>query len=126
MILTADKCKYKFELGFGEFFAVRKAIADLFDKEISSLYHRFWCDQKAVDDMINVLDSGRFKEDDEEIIRFLLYPNGPCKFDYKTCGKLYKLVRKEWKEKIKEGIDYSQLRKFFRWCYFWRKDMRWS
>ena len=136
--ITANNSKYSFNMGYGGFFNLRTNLAKAYDEEFGELYSALrFCKRKAVyaffDKVCNdMLSDERFKEEDNDIIDFLFMPDSDGKIRYRTCGKLYNLIKdidfgdKRFQFcKYSKGNDYEQFKVFLKECYSHRRNLRW-
>lgn len=136
--LTANHSKYSFDMGAGGFFNLRANIADLFDKQFGEHYRKLSkcydrIDYEEHDRIANkILSHSRFKDEDADILDFLYAPDD-CdgKISYKTCGKLYDLIKDhDFGKKCFRYIayahnDYEELKQFLKECYSHRRNAYW-
>lgn len=136
--LFATNSTYSFDMGYGGFFNLRTNLAKAFDEEFGELYAALrYCkqpeDYEFFDKICNdMLSDERFKEEDNDIIEFLFMPDSDGKIKYRTCGKLYNLIKDiDFKDEIfvygthSDGKDYEYLKEFLHECYSHRRNMRW-
>lgn len=136
--LFATNSTHSFDMGYGGFFNLRTNLAKAFDEEFGELYAALrYCkqpeDYEFFDKICNdMLSDERFKEEDNDIIEFLFMPDSDGKIKYRTCGKLYNLIKDiDFKDKIfvygahSDGKDYEYLKEFLHECYSHRRNMRW-
>ncbi len=137
--LTATNSSYAFYMGNGGFFNVRKNIALAYDKEVGEHYEQLlYChSNKEYDDwskkLESILSDERFKEEDEDILDFLLEGDERGSISHKTCKKIYDLIkginfgnRTFVYSAHSDGKDYEHLKAFLLECYRYRRKMRWS
>lgn len=123
-------------MGYGGFNNLRKNIAIAWDKELGETYgDMVMCmlHPKEYDERINrILANDRFKDEDEDILDFLFASDCNGKCGYKTCGKIYNLIKDiDFGKKIftyraySDGNDYEKLKLFLKECYQKRRMMVW-
>lgn len=99
--------------GYGMFSQIRKVIALAFDKEFGEHYLTLSTlsgkdDYKEFNRKANeILRDERFKDEDEDIVRFLFMPDCDGKIGYKTCKKIYELIKDDNKERCLRYAAYS-------------------
>ena len=97
--LTANNSKYSFDMGASGFFNLRANIADLFDERFGEHYRKLSecyspIDYEEHDRIANeILSHPRFKDEDADILDFLYASDCDGKISYRTCGKLYNLIK---------------------------------
>lgn len=134
--LTNRKSKYSFDMGTGGFNNLRTNIAMAFDKELGEAYadtKTAILNPKEYDERINkILANDRFKDEDIDIINFLFSSDCDGKCGYKTCGKIYNLIKDiDFGNKIftyavrSDGKDYEHFKEFLKECYSKRRNMIW-
>ena len=134
--LTSRKSDYSFDMGYGGFDNLRTSIARAFDEELGIAYsdtHMAIMHPKEYDERINsILADERFKDEDVDIIEFLFATDCEGKCSYKTCGKIYKLIKDiDFGGKIftyairSDGKDYEKFKLFLKECYQKRRTMIW-
>jgi len=123
---------HSFDCGYGGFFNLRKNIAYCISKEFGSLYEDYVfgnIDIYMINDYIikfNVHDLH------ENVLKFLFASDCEGKIDYKTCKKIYDLIKDVdfGKKCFRYGAyshnDYEEFKEFLLDCYSHRKNMRWS
>ncbi len=136
--ITATNSKYDFSGGYGQFMSLRKSIALAFDKEFGEHYQTLsFCHDKEQIKLFNdkanrILSNDRFKEEDEDIIQFLFAPDCDGSIGYKTCKKIYDLIKDiDFGNKIftyaaySDRNDYENFKEFLLECYKHRRKMVW-
>lgn len=85
--------------GYGMFMRIRQAIAKAWDKEFSEHYAKLntiWKieDFDEFDKRTNeILKNDRFKNEDKDLVEFLFASDCEGKCSYKTCKKIYELIK---------------------------------
>lgn len=130
------KCPIELDGGYGMFMVLRQAIAKLYDKEFGEHYETLSkCFLKEHFDEFNkkaneILRDNRFKEEDEDIIDFLYMSDCGGKIGYKTCKKLYDLL-KDYKSNIPlryafySHNDWEDIKELLIQCYKHRANLYW-
>lgn len=136
VIITANNSKTTFNCGYGGFMNLRNNIASAFDKEFGELYKNLLLyitenEINGYNEKVNKILSERFK-DDEDIINFLFASDCEGKISYKTCKKIYDLIKNiDFGKKIftyaahSDGKDYEKFKNFLLECYKYRRNMVW-
>ena len=135
--LTANKSAYSFDMGAGGFFNLRANIADLFDEQFGEHYRKLLqcydqIEYEEHDRIANeILSHPRFRDEDEDILDFLYASDCDGKIEYKTCGKLYRLIKdhdfgkKSFRYAAFVHNDYEELKAFLKECYSHRRNAYW-
>ena len=134
--LTSKKSNYSFDMGYIGFNNLRANIASAWDKELGEVYANTSMailDQKKYNERINsILADDRFKNEDKDIADFLFQSDCEGKCGYKTCGKIYNLIKDiDFTGKIftyaaySDGKDYEHSKLFLKECYKKRRMMIW-
>lgn len=135
--IYANGSSRSFDMGGGGFFSLRKNICLSFDKELGEHYSlmpscfRNWEEYDKVTERI--LSSPRFTEEDIDVIEFLFASDCGGEVGYKTCKKIYEIIKDvDFEGKIftyaaySDGKDYEHFKEFLLECYKKRRKMRWS
>ena len=134
--LTSRKSDYSFNMGFGGFHNLRTNIASAWDKELGEAYADATMailNPSEYNERINsILADDRFKNEDEDIANFLFQSDCNGKCEYKTCKKIYSLIKDiDFEGKIftysaySDGKDYEYFKLFLKECYQKRRMMIW-
>ena len=134
--LTSRKSNYAFNMGYFGFHNLRVNIAKAWDAEFGEAYADTAMqitNPKEYNKMINnIISDDRFKDEDEDILGFLFASDCKGKCGYKTCGKIYNLIKDiDFGKKIftyaaySDGNDYEELKLFLKECYQKRRMMIW-
>lgn len=139
--LTANNSSYSFYMGYFGFHILRRSIAEIIDPEFAQLYHEmlagvFMEDRIEAEKKLSKLlaDEDKFPEDIECVLDFLFQPDVEGKVSYKTCKKLYDLIKdvnfdgKSFRyvcDQNSEMSDYEMFKKFLKECYRYHRNMRW-
>ena len=129
--LTSRKSDYSFNLSYNAFYMLRANICYAFDRELGKAYSNVLLsidNPKEYDEKIKqILTDDRFKDEDIDIIRFFFDSDREGKCVYKTCKKIYDLIKDiDFKEnKYLNKNDYDEIKLFFKECYQKRRMMIW-
>lgn len=88
--------EYHMEMGYFSFHSLRNLIANIYNYDLFEIYKKLdKChtedEFKAFDDEMNTyLETAKL---DDDIIEFLFLPDTEGSISYKTCGKLYKIIK---------------------------------
>lgn len=136
--IYANNGTKSFDGGMGGFMSLRENIALAFDKEFgehySTLINCFSEDDYKLFDAKTekILSHERFKQEDEDIVKFLFASDCGGKISHKTCKKIYDLIKDiDFKDKIftygaySDGKDYEHFKNFLFECYSHRRKLRW-
>ena len=129
---------YDFDMGYGGFYNLRKNIAYCVDSGFGKLYEELlhcWS-RDATDEVARKTNDYIRKNPDifenlDDVLDFLYAPDDSGKISYKTCGKIYALIKPvDFKDKcFRYGAqahnDYEEFKEFLKDCYSHRKSMRW-
>lgn len=128
--LRSRGSKIELKCGYIGFMWLRTAVAKAYDKEFGEHYGSvmpFMRDedwgayQKKMDEILN---NGRLKNKDKSIIHhFLFISDSDGKADYKTCGKVYDLI----KDIDNDGLlNWEILKQLLKDCYSHRSNLVWN
>lgn len=136
--ISATNSKYSFDCGYGGFYKLRRNIALAYDEEFGKYYANIihclcQIQYDAFFKQINlILSNERFKDEDNDILDFLFESDCSGKISYKTCGKIYNLIKDiDFKGKTftyvahSDGYDYDKFKAFLKECYSHRRNMVW-
>lgn len=123
-------------MSYGGFHNLRKNIAIALDAELGEAYADIgisMMNPQEYDNRINrIISDNRFKDEDEDILDFLFASDCDGKCGYKTCGKIYNLIKDiDFGKKIftygaySDGKDYEYLKEFLKECHQKRRMMIW-
>ena len=129
-------CNIELDGGYGMFVTIREEVAKQFDKEFGEHYatlHKciFKNDFDAFNKRANeILSDERFKEEDEDVVKFLFMSDCGGKIGYKTCKKLYDLLKNSNnKSCLRYGAfshnDWDDLRELLLQCYKHKACLYW-
>lgn len=134
--LTSKKSSYSFDMGYGGFHNLRTNICKAFDEELGEVYADVlfgFKDRQGYTNRVNeILKNERFKDEDIDIVDFLFASDCDGKCGYKTCKKIYDLIKDiDFSGQIftysahSDGKDYEYLKAFLKECYQKRRMMIW-
>ena len=134
--LTANNSKYDFSMGYGGFRNLRVNIAKAYDPDFgehyANLIHCYTVKQFEEHDKVANLMISKFPEEDEDIFDFLYQSDCEGRINYRTCGKIYNLIKdKDFTNMIfmystlSDGKDYEHLKAFLKECYSHRRNAYW-
>lgn len=134
--LTSRKSSYSFDMGYGGFHNLRANICKAFDEELGEIYadtlFALINPQEYTNRVNEILKDERFKNEDKDIVDFLFASDCDGKCGYKTCKKIYELIKDiNFGGKIftyaaySDGNDYEELKAFLKECYQKRRMMVW-
>lgn len=136
--IYANGSSKSFDGGMDGFLSLRTNIALAFDKEFGEHYSTLInCyreeDYKLFDAKTNeILSHDRFKKEDKDIIDFLFASDCGGEISYKTCKKIYDLIKdKNFDGEIftygaySDGKVYEHFKNFLLECYSHRRKLRW-
>ena len=130
--LTSRKSGYSFNLSYNAFYMLRANICYVFDKELGKAYSNVFLsinNPEEYDQKIKqILTDERFKDEDIDIINFFFDSDREGKCGYKTCKKLYDLIKDVnfIDTKYLDKNDYDEIKLFLKECYQKRRMMIWS
>ena len=137
--IKATNSTRSFDMGGGGFFDLRQSIAVIYDKELGEHYEKLSCCWSkelttAWEKRVNeILSDSRFKEEDEDILDFLFASDCSGSISYKTCKKIYDLIKDvDFGNNIfvytsrSDGKDYEHFKEFLLECYKYKRKMRWT
>ena len=135
--ITATNSKYDFDMGYGGFFSLRTNIALALDEEFGENYARlgrchtkaqFAENDKAAE---RIIGSKHLDDAFGDVLDFLYLPDTGGRISYKTCGKIYGLIKDidfggdGFRYQFCRGGDYEEFKEFLKECYSHRRMMRW-
>ena len=137
--ITCKNPIYDFDMGYGSFASLRKNIALAIDREFGELYNKFIHCFIAEDRRNIVRETNAYIEQHPEIFTdelhdvmdFLYAPDCEGKINYKTCGKIYDIIKdvdfgeKSFRYAYESHNDYKEFKEFLKDCYSHRKNMTW-
>lgn len=134
--LTSRKSSYSFDMGYIGFNNLRTNICIAFDNELGEVYAdtllALTHPEEYTKRINEILSDERFKNEDQDIVDFLFSSDCDGKCGYKTCKKIYDLIKDiDFGNKIftyaaqSDGKDYEYLKLFLKECYQKRRIMIW-
>ena len=137
--ITAKNSSFEFNCGCGGFYNLRKNIALAFDKEFGEHYtkiihvHDSESSEEFNRKANKILADPRFRKEDCDILDFLFASDCEGSVGYKTCKKIYDLIRNiDFGNKIftyaaySDGKDYEHFKDFLLECYSKKRKMIWN
>lgn len=136
--ISANGSNSSFKCGYGGFFNLRKNIALAYDRELGEHYAKMLSciatKGNEYDEKTNqILADVRFKEEDYDILDFLYASDCEGKAGYKTCKKIYNLIKEiDFRghtftyRAYSDGQDYEYFKDFLLECYSKRRNMIWN
>ena len=135
--IYANGVDRSFDCGYIGFAHLRNRICEVYDKDLynvysdmkmCALYTSEWTEK--INEICNLK---HFPDEDEDILDFFFASDCAGKISYKTCGKIYYLIKDvDFGERIftyaahSDGKDYERLKEFLHECYRKRACMRWD
>ena len=123
--------------GYGMFFKIRTRVAIAWDKEFGEHYKTIssCCkneDFKKFNKKANeILKDERFKNEDKDILDFLFASDCDGKCNYKTCKKIYDLIKDIKDDKLQlryamdSDYDWEDFKQLLKDCYSHRANLTW-
>lgn len=129
-------CNIELDGGYGMFITIRNEVANQFDKEFGEHYSTLSeCVSQKDFDIFNkraneILSDKRFKDEDEDIVRFLFMPDCGGEIGYKTCKKIYDLLKNSNnKSNLRYAFysknDWEDLKELLLQCYKHKANLCW-
>lgn len=123
--------------GYGMLLLIREEVAKAWDKEFGKHYATLrYCiineDYKRFDKKANeILKCERFKKEDEDIIDFLYASDCGGQISYKTCKKIYELIKDTNCEyclryAAYSNNDWEDFKQLLKECYSHRSNLVWD
>ena len=135
--IFATNSKYEFNMGYGNFFILRKNIASALDGEFGKLYAQIIdCRTKSQrednDRAIElIINRKNLDEKYKDILDFLYMSDCDGKISHKTCKQIYEIIKDiDFENQIFQYSsiaknDYEEFKKFLLECYSKRRLMQW-
>lgn len=122
--------------GYGMFMKIRKIVALAFDKEFGEHYETLiYCFREEDYKKFNkktyeILKDDRFKDEDEDIIKFLFASDCDGKISYKTCKKIYDLIKDnnnkyQLRYAAYSNNDWEDFKQLLKECYSHKSNLVW-
>ena len=133
--IVATHSKYSFDMGGFGFFNLRKNIAYALDREFGQHYEKIICCSSEEDFTVFNQVTNRMvvrKNLDDDILDFLFQSDIEGSISYKTCKKIYDLIKnidfgnKGFRYGAYQHNDYEEFKEFLLECYQHRRKMKWS
>lgn len=146
MGVTIGNKYHSIDGGYGMMLKIRENIAKSIDKEFGKHYATLkdysilvFCHKATWEDFdkktIKILSDERFKNEDKDIIDFLFMSDCDGKISYKTCKKIYDLIKDDGKEfglgyyiLCETGVQcssWSEFKEILKECYSKRMNLIW-
>ena len=135
--ITATNSKYEFDMGYGGFFNLRRRIALALDKNFGENYSDLGTchteEQFRANDKVAEMIIAQKKLDEKypDVIDFLYASDCEGKASYKTCRKIYNLIKDVdfgglgFRYAAYMHNDYDEFKEFLKECATRRRNMRW-
>lgn len=135
--IYAKGVERSFGCGYIGFEHLRSRICEVYDKDFCNVYSDMTLavmhKKEWVTKINAILEIKQFPDEDEDILNFLFASDCEGKISYKTCKKIYDLIkdvdfggRTFTYMAYSDGKDYENFKEFLRECYRKRTCMRWS
>lgn len=135
--IHANGVEQSFRCGYIGFSHLRNNIAMAFDSEFGEAYAdilKYFKDVYGYYYKLNqILLDDRFQQEDEDIIDFLYASDCEGEVPFKTCKKIYDLIKDvDFSGRVfiygaySDGKDYEHFKDFLKECYEKKVDMRWD
>lgn len=121
--------------GYSILAKIRTRVANAWDKEFGEHYETLFnatVDFKAFNAKTReILSDDRFKDEDQDIVDFLFASDCEGSIDYKTCKKIYELIKDnnepaQLRYALFSHNDWEDFKQLLKECYSHRSKMRWS
>ena len=124
--------------GYSMLFKIRKIVAKAYDTEFGILYAKFldnWIDMEdrsqTVQQLNDLLSDSRFKEEDHDILDFLFEDDEQGQISYKTCYKIYNLIKDDTghyqlRYAFYSKNDWEDFKNLLLGCYSHKASLRWN
>ena len=123
--------------GYSILIKIRTRVANAFDKEFGEHYKTlFDCYDNADFKAFNaktrkILSDDRFKDEDKDIVEFLFASDCEGSISYKTCKKIYELIKDnnepaQLRYALYSDNDWEDFKQLLKECYSHRSKMYWS
>lgn len=141
--ICARNSRICFDMGYGGFFNLRKNIAFCMNKDFGNLYSQLMTarDERESDKLTKEIEyfinhKTNWEKEYSDVLDFLFESDCGGKAGYKTCGKLYEIIKDvDFGKKCfqyavrfqKQPVnDYELLKVFLKECYRYHRTMYWS
>ena len=139
LTLTSKGSSIDLTGGYGMFLKIRERVAMAWDKEFGEHYSQLrksslWSkeDFKKFDEKTTeILKNERFKNEDKDLVDFLFASDCEGKCSYKTCKKIYDLIKEIKDDKIVlryiyySDNDWEDFKQLLLECYSHRSNLTW-
>ena len=134
LIITGKSSKIELSGGYGMLLTIRELVAKAFDKEFGEHYARL---RHTIDDIEDfdkttneILSHSRFKDEDADIIDFLFASDCGGKINYKTCKKIYELIKNikgnvVLRYRYYSNNDWEDFKQLLKDCYSNKCNLTW-
>ena len=129
-------CNIELDGGYGMLMSIREEVAMQFDKEYGKHYVTL-CQYRTADEWkvfnkrtTEILSHERFKDEDKDLLDFLFASDCEGKISYKTCKKVYDLLKNS-KNKcclryaFYSKNDWDDLKELLLQCYKHKANLYW-
>lgn len=127
--IRSKESKIKIKCGYIGFMWLRMGVATAYDKELGEHY----CQPEAFlseegweayeKKKEEILNSERLKNKDKSVVNFLYTSDCEGKIDYKTCGKVYELIKDIENNEIP---NWETLKQLLKDCYSYKSNLIWN
>ena len=126
-------CHIELDGGYSILRTIRIEVAKQYDEELGKYYQLFYDEsdkQKYINKLNNLLKNDRFKDEDNDLLDFLFASDCEGKIGYKTCKKVYDLIKNSTNNCCLRYIIYSKndwddLRELLLSCYKHKANLYW-
>ena len=127
-------CDIELDGGYSILRTIRIEVAKQYDEEFGNYYQLFYDGydrKKYINKLNNLLKDDRFKDEDNDLMEFLFASDCEGKIGYKTCKKVYDLIKNSDNDcclryVIYSKNDWNDLRELLLSCYKHRANLYWS
>lgn len=127
-------CDIELDGGYSILRTIRIEVAKQYDEEFGNYYQLFYDGydrKKYINKLNNLLKDDRFKDEDNDLMEFLFASDCEGKIGYKTCKKVYDLIKNSdnnccLRYAIYSKNDWNDLRELLLSCYKHRANLYWS
>lgn len=131
-------CKIHLDGGYSILHTIRIEVAKLYDEEFGQLYEEYFTNSMTKEEcnlyiskMNELLKDDRFKDEDTDLLEFLFASDCEGKIGYKTCKKVYDLLKDSTcnyclRYAFYSNNDWDDLRELLLQCYKHRANLIWN
>lgn len=123
--------------GYSILIKIRTRVANAWDKEFGEHYKTLFncydnADYKAFNAKAReILSDDRFKDEDSDIVKFLYASDCEGSIGYKTCKKIYDLIKDiddpvQLRYVIDSDNDWADFKQLLKECYSHKSRLRWN